>query len=459
MWNVTYNNLISAWPERPKFYKGETFVVNGETITLPQSLININGRWCLEEPRIRAPEDKQQKLDRERYLVLIDINARIQTTPLTGNPYTLFKKGKTVTTEYSLARMHQKYQESITAVQQVDGREAIFQDRIKRNGKTKVELVERNLTQQGYMDLFEYIYHQLPEEPNPYIELLQRLIIAYNVFCLLHTLHTQHDRTHGDVKLENIMINPQTGELRFIDYETSQQGSWIRAFQGTPIYAAPEACLPIIFAKENPCITQTENGAFYVSRMVDNFAAGVLLSILVGIDKHWFNRADAIHIYWSTLLNNLKAIGDQQFCLEYQGILIQYKNILDQIYRCDKEREYHIEALFNTILDKCGFPANYQTTQLDETIIINIIEIIMHLTRFDPAQRISLEIARGNLEQTICIVQQIISQQQTVTMHIPTEPVLDKQSQSMDAANNPGTEQQSGLVSTQSFPAQSDMTI
>lgn len=189
MWNATYAELIATDPTRTKFYKGEQF---GE-ITLPQSLIYIKDKgWCLEKPRNRTAEEKRDFPDRERFLVpIMDVNAQIIPTPLTENPYTLFKKGKTIETPEQLQNMTELYQESVAAIQEVDGRPAVWQIRQKRNAKQKIELVDRNLQQDGFtMDLFTY-YARLAISKNPYLALAQRLILAYKALLLLHALHTK----------------------------------------------------------------------------------------------------------------------------------------------------------------------------------------------------------------------------------------------------------------------------
>ena len=90
------------------------------------------------------------------------------------------------------------------------------------------------------------------------------------------------------------MVNPRTGKLRLIDFDFSRQGLWIPAFRGSPTYAAPEVCLPTLFPN-NPCVQKIKSSPYYiVHRNVDNFAAGVLLSILVWIIYPWESRSELI---------------------------------------------------------------------------------------------------------------------------------------------------------------------
>jgi thiamine kinase-like enzyme len=431
MWNATYADLIKQYPNRVKYYKGDSFVINGQTITLPQSLINIQGHWCLEEPRNRTPEERQQEPDMERFLVPINVNARIKQAPLDGNPYTLFKKGRTAPTEKVVAGYH----ESVQAIKQVDHRDAVIQIRQKRNNDTKIELVDKNLQQEGYIDLSDYI-EQLPEQDNPYAELLYRLTTVRTAFSLLRGLHTEYNLTHGDVKLENIMVKEDQGRLIFCftDYEFSKSGNWITAFQGTPTYAAPEVCLPTIFSPENPHVLERD-GKLYVSRMVDNFAAGVLLSFLVGIECDWIDRARNIQTYWNMVQTQPELLNGDQFYRDYTGVLKGGVNILDQEYPCDEAKDEVIDSLFKEMADALQLDDDFVDNNEEE--LMQIIRIIVHLTRFNPEYRISLEVAINQLDGIITTLHTRYRQaQQAACAHMAVEPDLvpppDSDNQDMD---------------------------
>jgi len=129
------------------------------------------------------------------------------------------------------------------------------------------------------------------------------------------------NRTHGDFKLENIMVNPKTGELQLIDFDFSRQYLWIPAFRGSPTYAAPEVCLPILFPESPYLQINPDDDRYYVHRNADDFTAGVVLSILVGIVNPWETRSDLIQTYWNIMKNHPEAINDKQICNEYRGVL------------------------------------------------------------------------------------------------------------------------------------------
>jgi len=430
MWNATYADLINSHPERQKFYKGESFGIKDETITLAQSLININDIWHLEQPRNRTLKEKQQLPDRERYLLPIEVNTQIRQTTLDGNPYTLFKKGRTVNTEYALAYMPERYQESLGAIKEVDGRNAIIQVRPKRNGINKIELVDINLQQYGYMDLIDYI-KQPPPANNSFEKLLHTLSIAKASFILLNSLHTQHNRTYGDFKPDNIMINPTTGEMCLVDYENSKQKKYIRAGQGTHLYSAPEIFLP----KD-----QGKDGTYYVDRKVDNFAAGVMLSILVGIVEPWENRTSSIATYSGIVQHNPEALGDQQFYNEYMYALKPSIDILDRQFTPEELDRYMADFLYEMSSD-------YQFVDTNQDILRNIIYIIAYLTRFNPEDRISLDTAIFKLDETITALRQRY-QAATATPepHLSTPADAKTQNMEVDGTTTPLSSQLTGTA-------------
>lgn len=430
MWNATYAALIASYPKKQKFYKSDRFEINGETITLPQSLININSVWCLEQPRNRTLKEKQQLPDRERFLVQINVNVRIQQTTLDGNPYTLFKKGKTVNTQEALAYMTERYQESLDAIKEVDGRVATFQVRQKRNGVYKIELIDRNLQQDGYMDLIDYI-KQLPPANNSFEKLLHTLSIAKASFILLNSLHTQHNRIYGDFKPDNIMINPTTGEMCLVDYENSKLGEWIRFGQGTHLYSAPEIFLPQYEGKD---------GTYYVDRKVDNFAAGVMLSILVGIVDSWESRIDSISIYSEILQLNPKVLIYQNFYNEYVAALKPSIDILDRQFTPEELDRYMADFLYEMSSD-------YQFVDTNQDILRNIIYIIAYLTRFNPEDRISLDTAIFKLDETITALRQRY-QAATATPepHLSTPADAKTQNMEVDGTTTPLSSQLTGTA-------------
>nr|XP_002126872.1 probable myosin light chain kinase DDB_G0279831 [Ciona intestinalis] len=108
-----------------------------------------------------------------------------------------------------------------------------------------VEIVEWHETTEAFLlvmvrphpavDLYDYVSkHKRVKEP------LARHIIRQLINCLQHCL--KHGVLHRDIKLENILINPESMDITLIDFGC---GDYVRSglykeFAGTPEYYAPE---------------------------------------------------------------------------------------------------------------------------------------------------------------------------------------------------------------------------
>ena len=88
----------------------------------------------------------------------------------------------------------------------------------------------------GCLDLFDYIdiKTRIPEQNTKYI--LHQLTSA------LSYLHEEKQIAHLDVKPENILIQPSTGDIKLIDFGAAQRirPDFHSTFKGTKQYASPE---------------------------------------------------------------------------------------------------------------------------------------------------------------------------------------------------------------------------
>jgi len=85
-------------------------------------------------------------------------------------------------------------------------------------------------------DLFDYISEQGPLAENVARQVLRQLLV---------TLTGCHKRgvVHRDIKDENILINPNTGQIKLIDFGSGtfhREDQTYRRFKGTRVYSPPE---------------------------------------------------------------------------------------------------------------------------------------------------------------------------------------------------------------------------
>ncbi|KAL5252316.1 hypothetical protein ACHWQZ_G015177 [Mnemiopsis leidyi] len=95
------------------------------------------------------------------------------------------------------------------------------------------------------MDLFDYIDYKdrVPEKNAKYILLQLTSALCY--------LHEEKQIAHLDVKPENILIQPDSGNIKLIDFGAAQRitSTTLTTFRGTQQYASPE----ILFTRKyNP---------------------------------------------------------------------------------------------------------------------------------------------------------------------------------------------------------------
>jgi serine/threonine protein kinase len=69
--------------------------------------------------------------------------------------------------------------------------------------------------------------------------------LGYRLIWILARLLYEHNIVHRDVKRTNILINPETGDLKLIDFGLSIRvlgpNAFAKEYMGTPLYMAPEA--------------------------------------------------------------------------------------------------------------------------------------------------------------------------------------------------------------------------
>lgn len=121
-----------------------------------------------------------------------------------------------------------------------------------------------------YGFLMDYVawptLEQYLKKPDMYTEKLNAMVLGRRLYWILHRLHYIHHIIHRDIKTANIFVNPETKEIKLVDYglakflEERDQLSTDGA--GTPLYSAPEVLV---------------GGKPYLLCKIDTFSAGMVI--------------------------------------------------------------------------------------------------------------------------------------------------------------------------------------
>ncbi|MCK4607897.1 MAG: serine/threonine protein kinase [Gammaproteobacteria bacterium] len=354
---ITYADIISHQPPSTlKIYKGQKviFTKNNKTLWLkmPHSLIWIDQvGWCIEKPRTQ--NDKQLQLIR----LLAPINPQTETvSPNVKTNYCLVKKTKALDSTF---RIRNRFLKEVEKTKLIAQRKMLYQERTTRKKTVKSELTSNLIPG---VNLW-----QLITNPKTKPNLNTALAIGMQMLKQLANIQIKK-HSHGDVKLTNIMYNPITCELCFIDYEFSESNEKIKAHRGTVKYAAPE-----VFLEEN-----------HVTFSADNYSAGVSLSFLFGIYEPWVTRN-----------NQLVTLKEHPFVItkwtDTNKSILNMSMPSEQCFIQQMQTNLNLEDLF---------------VQEQQSELKTICEVISGLTKTDPKTRMDLAQATKKLNTAFTTLQQ-----------------------------------------------------
>lgn len=147
----------------------------------------------------------------------------------------------------------------------------------------------------------------------------KKSIVIDNLLKGLDFIHS-NNIAHLDIKLDNIIVNVNTGDVKYIDFGIACNKSCILKTGGTQPFMSPELFDPVLpYAKEVYPIK--------LAKKADIWSLGVCIYIIVYGKHPYFS-----HIYNNPSHNEVDMLSNEDFKIEYNDSLYpEYNEIIRQM--------------------------------------------------------------------------------------------------------------------------------
>lgn len=170
-----------------------------------------------------------------------------------------------------------------------------------------------------------------------------------NLICGLKFLH-KNNISHLDIKPENIVVNPNTGDINYIDFGGSCNGTCIQAAYGSAPFMSPEMLSQINLLQQQ--LTHPIAYPFNLSKVTDIWSLGVVIYMLL------YNKHPYLKDYPNmSEKENLDIIG-KKIIIDYNiNVLEEYNILLKGMLDINPETRFDINKCAN-IINKSSINTN-----------------------------------------------------------------------------------------------------
>lgn len=275
---LTLKDLMAAYPGVIRFYKYKEdkvqsrveYNVQGRVVRLRRSLIRFGNSWYAIYPRAINEEKIAGDQGSIKFLAPIDSQHQLSTLIIDDSQYTIAKK-KNLDSKKIVA-----FQNEATITGTITGFGPCLQTRGNPPHKphgvgNRDEFIMRRIPGEDLFCCLEKGSDGLPMCVLPLNDALGIAILAVRALKELH----QEGYIHCDLKLENIMFDPEARTLFIVDFGFSKQATSVEACCGSIPCVAPETYLSRI-----------------ITPLSDIFSLGVVLCFLFNIFNPFWQREE-----------------------------------------------------------------------------------------------------------------------------------------------------------------------